>query len=83
MKLKAIFFPSSGRVDSTTWMQHMDADITNREKAWRQLNKNTTSHIKQILEAASHKAAAVQPPTSNLENHPNKVDKTCGTLLEK
>ena len=31
------------------------------EKAWRQLYKNAASNIKQVLEAAHHKAAAVRP----------------------
>ena len=44
-------------------MHHIDADQTYREKAKQKLLKNATSHIEQILEAASHKTAAVQPPT--------------------
>ena len=32
-------------------MYHMDADKTYREKARRELNENSTSYIKQILEA--------------------------------
>ena len=31
-----------------------------------ELHKNAMSHIGQILEVTSHKAAAVQPPTSHL-----------------
>ena len=62
----------------TTWM------LTEyREKDRWELHKNATSHIEQIFEATSHKAVAVRPPTSHLENHPNKTDKTCGILLEK
>ena len=41
------------------------------------------SYTKQIQETTSQKIAAVRPPTSHLENHPNKMDKTCRTLLEK
>ena len=37
------------------------------EKAKQELHKNTTSHIEQILEAISHKTAAVRPPTSHLK----------------
>ena len=44
----------------------MDADKEYREKAWRQLHKNTASSIEQILEATSHKAGAVRPPASHL-----------------
>ena len=41
------------------------------EKAWRQLHKNAVSHIKQVQEAAPHKAAALQPPTIHHENYQN------------
>ena len=41
------------------------------EKAWRQLHKNATSHTEQVLEAAPHKVAAVQPPTTHHENYPS------------
>ena len=44
----------------------MDADKAYREKARRELHKNNTSHIEQILEATSHKAEAVRPPPSHL-----------------
>ena len=60
------FFPSSGRVNSTIWMHHMDADKLYREKAKRELRKNALRYIEQILEAASHKTAAVRSPTSHL-----------------
>ena len=39
------------------------------EKAWRQLHKNAASYIEQVMEAASHKAAAVRPPTTHHENY--------------
>ena len=38
-------------------------------KGWQQLQKNVTSNIEQVLEAAPHKAAAVRPPTTHLENY--------------
>ena len=41
----------------------------NREKAWRQLHKNAESNIEQVMKAASHKAAAVQPQTTHHENY--------------
>ena len=44
----------------------MYAELAYREKAWRELHKNATSYIEQILEATSHKTAAVRPPTSHL-----------------
>ena len=33
--------------------------------------------FEQILEAGPYKIAAVQPLTSHLANHPNKMNKTC------
>ena len=36
------------------------------EKARRELQKNVTSYIEQILKATLHETAAVRPPTSNL-----------------
>ena len=60
------FFPSSGCVISATWMYHMDTDEEYREKARWEMHKNAMSYIEQILEATSHKKAAVQPPNSYL-----------------
>ena len=48
-------------------MHHMDADSEYREKAWRELRKNATSYIEQILEATSHKTATVRPLTPYLK----------------
>ena len=46
-------------VSSTLWKHHMGADEAYRKKkAWRELHKNVTSFIEQILEATSHKTAA-------------------------
>ena len=39
--------------------------------------------LAQVLEATPYKAAAVRPLTSYLKNHSSKMNKTCGTLLEK
>ena len=47
-------------------MHHVDANTAYREKARRELPKNATSYIEQILEATSHKIAPVRPPTSYL-----------------
>ena len=41
------------------------------EKDWWQLHKNAASNIKQVLEAAPHKAAAVQLLTTHHENYPS------------
>ena len=61
----------SGRVDTAVWMHYMDANLTYGEKAWRQLHKNAASNIKQVMEAISHKTAAIQPPTTHHENYPS------------
>ena len=39
------------------------------EKAWRQLHKNATTNIEQVLEAKPHKAAAIRPPPIHHENY--------------
>ena len=46
-------------------MHHMDADKTYREKAKRELLKNATSHIEQVLEPTPHETD-VLPLTSKL-----------------
>ena len=43
----------------------MDADLVYREKARRKSHQNATGYIEEILEATSHEAAAVRPPTSH------------------
>ena len=42
-------------------MYHMDADKTYSEKARRELPKEVTSYVEQILEPTPHETAAVQP----------------------
>ena len=69
---KTQFFPRAAVVSillygCTTWI------LTKRK-----LHKNATSYIEQILEATSNKTAAVRPPTTHLENHPNKTSKHAG-----
>ena len=41
------------------------------EKAWQQLHKNAACNIKQVLEAAPHKAAAVRPLNTHHKNYPS------------
>ena len=50
----------------TFFIKFHDVGKAYREKARWELHKNTMSHIEQILEATSHKIAAVRPPTSHL-----------------
>ena len=65
------------------WLHHLDSDKTLREKARWELHKNAKYSFEQILKAAFHKIAAVQPPISHLANYPRKTNMTSGTLLEK
>ena len=65
------FLPSSGRVDTTVWMHYTNANKMCGEKSWGQLHKNAASNTEQVLEAAPHKAAAVQPLTIHHENYQN------------
>ena len=59
----------------TVWMHYMDTNKTYGEKAWRQLHKNAMSNIEQVLEATSHKTAAIGPLTTHHKNYP-KLDKS-------
>ena len=52
-------------------MHYMHANKRDGEKAWRQQHKNAVRNIEQVLEATPHKAAAVQPPTTQHENYQN------------
>ena len=52
-------------------MHYLDANKTAGEKARRQLHKNAASNIEQVLEATSHKAPTIWPPTSHHENYPD------------
>ena len=63
------FFPTSSCIDTVVWMRYMDANLTYREKAWRQLHKNAASNVKQVLGAAPHKAASVRPLTTRRTRH--------------
>ena len=49
----------------------------------REQHKDAVCCFEEILEAAPHKTAAVQPLTSHLVNHPNKMSNTCWSVLEK
>ena len=70
-KIKRSFFPSSGRVHTTEWTHHIEPDNSFWENGWRPLHENASSYTKQILEETSNKTAAVRPPTTHLEDHPN------------
>ena len=69
--IKMQFFSSNGCVDTAIWMHHVDADSAYEEKALRQLHKNTVT---------THKTAAVRPPTTHQENHPNLTTRHAGEV---
>ena len=52
-------------------MNHLDTDFAYIEKAWRQLDKDASSYIKQILKTTSHKLVFVRPLITHLEENPN------------
>ena len=60
----------------------MDADKIHREKS-RELQRNAMIYSEQILEATSHKTAAVWSLTFPLKNYPSKINKTCWRIKEK
>ena len=47
-------------------MYDMDAAGACRERARRELHKNTSNYIEQILEATPHETTDVEPLTSHL-----------------
>ena len=60
------FLPSSSHVDTAVWMHHLDANKTAGEEARRQLHKNVTNNIKQVLAATPHKTPTIQSGISML-----------------
>ena len=57
------------------WMQLI---FSSASGCYISLNKSyAASNIEQVMEAAPHKAAAVQPPTTYHENYPSWTNKTC------
>ena len=69
---RSFFFPSSGCFNTEImgtphgrWLSVLERKLDSK------LRKNTASCIELVLEAVSHKAAAVRTPTTHLENHPN------------
>ena len=65
------FLPGSCRIDTAVWMHHMDANKTAAEEARRQLHKNATSNIEQVLAATPYKTLTIRPPASYHENYPS------------
>ena len=84
MLSKMGFITSCGCVNTTVWLHHLGAHEMHGEKAGWKPCKNATSYFEHILEAACHKTVAQSlywPITSQLSNHPSKMDKTFRTLL--
>ena len=61
------FLPGSGHIDTAIWLHYMDANKTTGEEARRQLHKNATCNLKQVLAATPHKTPTVRPPASYLK----------------
>ena len=65
-KIKRDFFQAAVVSIPLYRLYHINADKAYREKVRRELHKNATSYIEQILEAISHKTATVHPPAFHL-----------------
>ena len=63
------FLPGSGHIDTAIWLHYMDANKTAGEEARRQLHKNATCNLKQVLAATPHKTPTVRPPAPYHENY--------------
>ena len=58
------FLRGSGHIDTAIWVHYMDANKTAGEEARRQLHKNATCNLEQVLAATPHKTTTVRPPAS-------------------
>ena len=65
------------------WLHDLDVNKMLREKAKWEIHKNVTYCSEQDLEATLHKTVVIGPHAPHLTSHPNKTDKTYGSLLEK
>ena len=54
------FLPGSGHIDTAIWGHYMDANKTAGEETWRQLHKNATCNLEQVLAATPHKTPTVR-----------------------
>ena len=50
-------------------MNYMDSNKTAREEAIRQLHKNATSNLEQVLASTPHMTPTVRPSASYHENY--------------
>ena len=63
------FLSDSGHIDTAIWLHYTDANKTAGEEARRQLHKNATCNLKQVLAATPHKTPTVRPPAPYHENY--------------
>ena len=63
------FLSGSGHIDTAIWLHYMDANKTAGEEARRQLHKNATCNLKQVLAATPHKIPTVRSPATYHENY--------------
>ena len=63
------FLPGSGHIDTAIWLHYMDANKTAGEEARRQLQKNPTCNLEQVLAATPHKTPTVRPPAPYHEDY--------------
>ena len=54
---------------SVIWVHYMDANETAGEEARRQLHKNASCNLKQVLAATPQKTLTVRPPAPYHENY--------------
>ena len=70
-KMKRSFFQAAVVSKLLLWMHYLDANLTAREEARRQLHKNIVSNVEQVLAATPHKTPTIRPPASHHENYPS------------
>ena len=63
------FLPGSGHINTAIWLHYMDANKMAGEEARRQLHKNATCHLKQVLAATLNKTPTVRPPAPYHKNY--------------
>ena len=69
LSVETQFLPGSGHIDTAIWLHYMDANKTAGEESRRQLHKNATCNLKQVLAATPHKTPTVRPPAPYHENY--------------
>ena len=65
-QIKRIFLTSHRNVNTNLWMHYMDGDKMHKEKVRRELHRNDTSYIGQILDATHNETKAKRPFRAHL-----------------